>query len=179
MELSTTQEATSCEAIRWFPRFLWNLKVHYPIHKSSPPAPILIQTNQVHTTPPSLPNIHPNIIHAPTSSSSYWPLPFWLSPPTTYTLFSSPHSCNIPRPSHPPWLDHCIAIILSEEYKSRRSSLCSFLHSPITSSLFGPNILLSTLFSDTLSLYSSLNVRVQVSHPHTTSDKIILLYIIF
>jgi hypothetical protein len=32
-----------------------------------------------------------------------------------------------------------ILIILGEEYKSRSSSLCSFLHSPVTSSLFGPN----------------------------------------
>jgi hypothetical protein len=49
-----------------------------------------------------------------------------------------------------------ILIILGEEYKSRSSSLCSFLYSPVTSSLFGPNILLSTLFSNTLSLCSSL-----------------------
>jgi hypothetical protein len=40
-----------------------------------------------------------------------------------------------------------ILIILGEEYKSRSSSLCNFLCSPVTSSLFGPNILLSTLFS--------------------------------
>jgi hypothetical protein len=33
-----------------------------------------------------------------------------------------------------------ILIILGEEYKSHSSSLCSFLHSPVTSSLFGPNI---------------------------------------
>jgi hypothetical protein len=32
-------------------------------------------------------------------------------------------------------------------------------------SLFGPNILPSTLFSNTLSLCSSFNVRDQVSHP--------------
>jgi hypothetical protein len=57
-----------------------------------------------------------------------------------------------------------ILIILGEEYKSRRPSLCNFLHSPVTSSLFGPNILLSTLFSNTLSLCFSLNVRGQVSH---------------
>jgi hypothetical protein len=30
--------------------------------------------------------------------------------------------------------------------------LCTFLHSPVTSSLLGPNILLRTLFSNTLSL---------------------------
>jgi hypothetical protein len=29
--------------------------------------------------------------------------------------------------------------------------LCSLLHSPVTSSLLGPNIFLSTLFSNTLS----------------------------
>jgi hypothetical protein len=40
-----------------------------------------------------------------------------------------------------------IPIILGEEYKPRNSSLCSFLHSPVTSSFFGKNILLSTLFS--------------------------------
>jgi hypothetical protein len=38
--------------------------------------------------------------------------------------------------------------------------------SPATSSLLGPNILLSTLFSDTLSVCSSLCVRVQF-HTHT------------
>jgi hypothetical protein len=38
--------------------------------------------------------------------------------------------------------------------------------SPVTSSLFDPNILLSTLFSNTLSLYSFLKVRDQVSHPY-------------
>jgi hypothetical protein len=43
-----------------------------------------------------------------------------------------------------------ILIILGEEYKWRSSSLCSFLHLPVTSSLLGPNILLSTLFSNTL-----------------------------
>jgi hypothetical protein len=36
--------------------------------------------------------------------------------------------------------------------------LCNFLQSPVTSSLLGPNIPLSTLFSNTLSLCCSLNV---------------------
>jgi hypothetical protein len=49
--------------------------------------------------------------------------------------------------------------------RSQSSSLRNLLHSPVTSSLLGPNILPSTLFSDTLSLRSSLNVRDQVSHP--------------
>jgi hypothetical protein len=50
-------------------------------------------------------------------------------------------------------------IIFGNEYRSLRSSSCSLLHSPVASSLFGPNIPLSTLFSNTLSLCSSLSVR--------------------
>jgi hypothetical protein len=50
-----------------------------------------------------------------------------------------------------------ILIVLCEGYKLWSSSLCSFLHPHFTSSLFCPNILLSTL-----NLYSSPNVRDQV-----------------
>jgi hypothetical protein len=63
------------------------------------------------------------------------------------------------------WIDGCCSggvRSLGEVYKSCSSFLQSFLHLPITSSLFSPNILLSTLFSNTLSLCPSLNVRDQV-----------------
>jgi hypothetical protein len=55
--------------------------------------------------------------------------------------------------------------------------LCNFLHSPVTSSLLGPNILLKTLFSNTLSLCTSLSMRDQVSHPYKTTGRIVVLYI--
>jgi phosphate starvation-inducible membrane PsiE len=71
-----------------------------------------------------------------------------------------------------------ILIILGEEYKSRSSSLCNYLYSPVTSSLLGPNILLSTLFSNTLSLCSSLYARDQVSHPHRITENIFVFYIL-
>jgi len=45
---------------------------------------------------------------------------------------------------------------------------------PIISSLLGPNILLNTLFSNTLSFLSSRNVNDQVSHPYKTTGKIII-----
>jgi hypothetical protein len=70
MELSTTREATSCEATRQFPRILRNPKVHYRIHKSSSAVLILGQTNPVHTTQSYLSKVHPNIIHPHTSWSS-------------------------------------------------------------------------------------------------------------
>jgi hypothetical protein len=44
-------------------------------------------------------------------------------------------------------------LIHGEQYKLWSSSLCSFLQPPVTSSLFGINILLNTLFSDTLSVF--------------------------
>jgi hypothetical protein len=70
-----------------------------------------------------------------------------------------------------------ICLIIFDEFKLW-SSLCSCLQPPIISFLFLQNILLSTLFSNTLSLYSSLNVRDQVSHPYKTTGKSIVLYIL-
>jgi len=61
-------------------------------------------------------------------------------------------------------------LVLGEEYRPLSSSLCSFLHCPVTSSLLGANIPLSTLFSNTLSLRFSLNVSDQVSHPYETTS---------
>ena len=69
-----------------------------------------------------------------------------------------------------------IRIIFGEEYRSWTSSLYSFLYSSVTSSLLVPNILLSTLFSNTLNLRSSLNVSDHVSHPCKPTGKIIVLY---
>jgi hypothetical protein len=57
-------------------------------------------------------------------------------------------------------------IIFGEEYQSLGSSLCTFLHSPVTSSILGPNILLDTLFSNTLRQRSTHNLSGHVSH-HT------------
>jgi hypothetical protein len=46
------------------------------------------------------------------------------------------------------------------------------------SSLFGPNVLLSVLFSNTLKPHSSIRARGQALDPYGTTGRIILLYII-
>jgi hypothetical protein len=48
-------------------------------------------------------------------------------------------------PVHLIILDFITRTILGEQYRSLSFSLCSFLHSPVISSLLDPNILLSTL----------------------------------
>jgi hypothetical protein len=46
--------------------------------------------------------------------------------------------------------------------------------SPVTSSLLGPNILVSALFLN-LNLCSSCRVRDEVSHPCKTTGKVVVL----
>jgi hypothetical protein len=78
----------------------------------------------------------------------------------------------MPHPSH------YSQTIVGEACTSLSSLLCSFLHSPVTSPPWGPHVLLSNLFSYTLSLHSSLNVSIQVSHPYKATSKITVLYIL-
>jgi hypothetical protein len=85
----------------------------------------------------------------------------------------------MPRPSHSSRFYHPNNI-RGAEYRSLNASFCNFLHSPVTSSLLSSNILLNTLFANTFSLRSSLNVRDQVSHPYNSRGKIIVLcFLIF
>jgi len=75
-------------------------------------------------------------------------------------------------------LDFITRTTLGEEYSSLSSSLCSFLHYTITSSLLVPNILLSTLFTNTCKPTPSLSVRDQFLHPLKTTGKVAVLYIL-
>jgi hypothetical protein len=114
--------------------------------RSSPYHPIL-----------SLSKIHFIIVYPPTSSSSYWSPSFRISHQYRICIPLLPIHATCPTHLILPGL--ITLIMFGEEYKLRSSSLCSFLQSHVTSSLFGPYILLSTLFSDTLSLCSSLNFK--------------------
>ena len=118
--------------------------------------------------PPHVLKIHFNIILPSTSGSSTCPLPLNFPQKNPVHASSHPHTRYMPCPSHsrfyhPNNIGWAVQIIKL------------FLHSPVTSSFLYPTILLNTLFSDTLSLHSSIIVSDQVSHPYTTTGKILKL----
>ena len=90
-----------------------------------------------------------------------------------YTPLLSPVRSTFPVHLILPYL--ITRTILGEQYRSLSSSLSSFLLSLLTSSLLDSNIPLSTLFSNTISLRYTPNDSDQVSHPHKTTGKIIVL----
>jgi len=93
-------------------------------------------------------------------------LPFRFFNQNTACISHLAHVCYMFLPSHPPRFDHPHTKLLIMQ--SSPASSFSFL--------LGPNILLSSLFSDTFNLCSSLSVRDQVSHPYKMTGKVMILY---
>jgi len=69
-------------------------------------------------------------------------------------------------PAHRIPLEFVTLTILGEVYKLWSSLLSSFPKTPTTSSLLGPDTLLSTLFSNTLHLCTSFSAREKNLHSH-------------
>jgi len=84
------------------------------------------------------------------------PLPLGFPAKTVYSPLLTP--MRVTCLTHLVILYFITHIISGEEWRSLSSSLCSYIHSRNTSFLLGQNIFLITLFSNTLSLRSSLNV---------------------
>ena len=137
MEHNPSWEANRL-TVSQIPHILWNSK------------PATGPYSEPEQSTPCLPShflrIHFNNILQSTHGSSNWSLSLRL--PHQMPVCTSSLPIRATCTTHLILLDFITRKMCGEEYRSWSSSLCSFLHSPVTSSLLGPNILLSTLFSN-------------------------------
>jgi hypothetical protein len=173
MELSPSWEAANCAATQELPSILWNQKMHCRVHKS--PHWSLSSAGLSQSVPPR-PISRRSILILFTYLCLGLPSSLFPSGFTTNILYNA-HSCHMHYPSHPFWFDH--SNYTWQRVQFMKLLIMQFLQPFITSSLFGPNILLNTLFSNTLSLCSSLNVRDQVSQPYRITEQNYVLFCIF
>jgi hypothetical protein len=150
MEQSPSSKANRFAASQKIPRILRNPQVHYRIHKCPPPAPIPSQIDPVHTLTSHLLRIHLSIILPSTPGSSKWSLSLRFPHQSPVYASPLPHTRYVLHPSHSSLFYH--PKNFREEYRSLNSTLYYLLHSPLTWSLLGPDVFLSTLLSISLSL---------------------------
>lgn len=126
----------------------WNEQTGYNIHKNPPVIHILSQINVIYISWNNFFNLHPNIILLYLLCPK-WPLHFRVVRPKYLRHFLS-LPCVLHGP--PMTFDHCNHIWWRIQLPPTH----------VSSSLLGPNIRI-TLFSNTVSLHSYLNVKGTVT----------------
>jgi hypothetical protein len=150
------------------PRLLRNPKIRYSAHNSQSLVPILSQMNPLQNlTPISLRSILIISSHLRQSSKAVSSLQSLRS---KFRIHFSTHPCMLHAPAKFRVLD-----LISLLYLARSKNCEVPPYASINLSVLGPNIFLSSLFSNNLSLFF-LSVTRQVVHPHKVKSSIIVLY---
>jgi hypothetical protein len=177
MELSHFWEAVSCWATQVLPNILWNLNIHYHVHKSLLLVHILSQINLVHTIPS-----HPIPLRSILILSSHLHLglpsglfSFDFPTKSLCAFFFAPYMLHA-QPSHLPWLDR-------SNYTWWRVEVMKLFFIEFSP----PSLHFIPLFSKYSPQHPVLkysqsvflrNIRNQISHPYKTTGKIIVLNIL-
>jgi hypothetical protein len=104
MELNPSWEDDRSTLSQEIQRILWNLTVHYRIHKRSQLVPAL--SHIIFTPPSRFLKILFNVILLSTPRASKYPLSLRLSRQNPVCTLSYPHTFHIPCRSHSSWFDH-------------------------------------------------------------------------
>jgi hypothetical protein len=133
---------------------------------------VLKQTNPIYVIPSYVCCIHFNIVCSYATGCKKWSFLSVFPPKSCIYFFHK----RVFFPTH--LNKYFIALILfGDIYKSRTSSLCNPRQSLVTFPLLCPHEFLSTLFSVTFSLRSSLYVSNLVSHTYNTTRNIMFQYL--
>jgi hypothetical protein len=153
MENISSWEGNSCLSNQKISHHLKNLNVQFLAHKS-PHHWTLSWARRVQSTsshPVSISSILLLSLHL--CIVSQVSLPFKFTNYKVVYIYQQPHACYIPFPFHPPSDVHLNNIWWRVQIMELFIMQC--FQFPIISSLLGPSILLSTLFSETLYIYLS------------------------
>jgi hypothetical protein len=160
MEQSPSWEASSHVTGLEIFRLFWNYSVYYDVHKSPPLYRILSQVNPVHTIITLYFNISYHLRLDLPSGLLYE----GYSTKLFYAILICLVCVNVPHPSR----RHLLFDHINHTWKDIvwSSSICGLFQHFAASVLLGPDILLSTLFSDIINQCSFLSVRAKF-HAHT------------
>ena len=140
------EKLTGSQLVKKFPALYGTRMFFTPFTSATCPYPESARSNPYPHVP--LPEIHLNIVLPSTLGSPKWSFSLWF--PHQNPVYTSP------PPTLPTWSSHLILLdfmttkVFGENYRSLSSSLYSFLHSPVISSLLYPyNVVSSASYSQT------------------------------